>query len=222
MIKLSRTKIELFLSCPRCFWLEVKKGIKRPPPAPYTINSAIDNLLKKEFDVCRLKGAKHCIMEKFDIDAIPYRSDKIDTWRNNFTGIQFLHQPTDFLVFGAIDDVWINPNGELIIVDYKATGANEYKIYDSYKRQIEVYQWLFKQNGYKVCSLGYFLFAKVNKEKGFAAGNLSFDLSVEPCYGDSSWVEGVLPQVKKILQADVPEYKEECLYCQYSKNSIIK
>ena len=47
MIKLSRSKIDLYLECPRCFWLDLKKGIKRPQPAPYTINSAIDLLLKK-------------------------------------------------------------------------------------------------------------------------------------------------------------------------------
>jgi RecB family exonuclease len=30
-----------------------------------------------------------------------------------------LHEPTNLLIPGAVDDVWINPEGELIIVDYK-------------------------------------------------------------------------------------------------------
>ena len=218
MIKLSRSKLELFQGCPRCFWLVMNKGVKRPPPAPYTINLAIDSLLKQEFDVCRENGTAHYIIKKYSINAIPYKCDQINTWRTNFTGVQFHHKLTDFLVFGAVDDVWVNPEGELIVVDYKATGAKEYKIYDSYKRQMEVYQWLLMQNGYKVSKTGYFLFAKVNKDNGFAEGKLSFDLSIEPQEGDSSWVEGALINARKIFDGPMPQYKTDCVYCLFSQN----
>jgi hypothetical protein len=215
MIKLSRSKIELFQDCPRCFWLDMKKGVKRPPPAPYTINSAIDALLKKEFDVCRENGTAHYIIKKYSINAIPYKCKEINTWRTNFTGIQFHHKATDFLVFGAVDDVWVNPEGELIVVDYKATGANQYQIYPGYKRQMEVYQWLLIQNGYKVSKTGYFLFAKVNKEGGFAEGRLSFDLALEPLEGDNTWIENALIGAKKTLGETIPDRKQDCPYCQF-------
>lgn len=215
MLKLSRSKLELFLACPRCFWLDMKKQIKRPPPAPYTINSAVDALLKKEFDVYRQKGAAHYLMQRYKINAVPYKCKELDEWRNNFTGVQLRHKETDFLVYGALDDVWINPQGELIVVDYKATGAKEYKIYDSYKRQLEIYQWLLLQNGYKVSKTGYFLFAKVNKNGGFLEGKLSFDLFLEPQEGGSSWVEGALINAKKTLEGVIPTPKQDCLYCQF-------
>lgn len=221
MIKLSRSKLELFLDCPRCFWLDMKKGVKRPPPAPYTINTAIDGLLKKEFDVCRENGTAHYLIKKYNINAIPYKCKEINTWRQNFTGIQFQHKPTDFLVFGAVDDVWINPSGELIVVDYKATGANQHQIYPQYKRQMEVYQWLFLQNGNKVSKTGYFLFAQVNKNNGFAEGKLSFDLTIEPLEGDSSWVEGALVKARSAMDGAIPEANPECVYCQYTKNSRV-
>jgi len=198
----------------------MKNGLKRPPPAPYTINSAIDALLKQEFDVHRENGTAHYIITKYNIDAIPFKCDQINAWRHNFTGVQFQHKATDFLVFGAVDDVWINPAGELIVVDYKATGAKEYKIYDSYKRQMEVYQWLLLQNGYKVSKTGYFLFAKVNKQGGFAAGKLSFDLFLEPLEGDSSWVEGAIVQAKATLDGSIPPYGPECPYCQFSAGQV--
>ena len=50
MIKISRSKIDLFLECPRCFYLDVVKKIKRPPGFPFNLNNAVDMLLKKEFD----------------------------------------------------------------------------------------------------------------------------------------------------------------------------
>jgi len=197
----------------------MKKGVKRPPPAPYTINSAIDGLLKQEFDVCRENGTAHYTMKKYNIDAIPYKCEQINVWRHNFTGVQFQHKPTDFLVFGAVDDVWINPAGELIVVDYKATGANQHQIYPQYKRQMEVYQWLLLQNGNKVSKTGYFFFAQVNKSNGFAEGKLSFDLTIEPLEGDSAWVEDAIKNARKTIDNPIPASKPDCIYCQYVQNS---
>jgi len=123
------------------------------------------------------------------------------------------------LVYGAVDDVWINRIGQLIVVDYKATGANEYKIYDSYKRQMEIYQWLLKKNGYDVSSTGFFLFAKVNKAGGFKEGKLSFDLFLEPLDGDNSWIDGAILNAKSALSNPMPLPKEECPYCQFIKGA---
>jgi hypothetical protein len=216
--KLSRSKLELFLDCPRCFWLDVKNGVKRPAGFPFTINNAIDYLLKSEFDVHREKGTRHPVMEKFNIDAVPFRHENLNQWRHNFTGVQFDHKPTGFLVTGAVDDVWVNPKGELIVVDYKATGAKQHQIYESYQRQMEVYQWLLRQNGFPVSSTGYFVFAQVNKGEGFGNGvaALSFDLFVEACAGDDSWVERGLNSAKKTFDsAEPPEATPTCEYCLY-------
>jgi RecB family exonuclease len=219
LTKLSRTKIELFTDCQRCFWLDVKQGVKRPPPAPYTINSAIDYLLKEEFDVHREKGTRHPVMEKFEIEAIPFAHANLNKWRHNFTGVQFEHKESGFLIYGAVDDVWVNPDGELIVVDYKATGAKQHQIYDSYRRQMEVYQWLLRQNGFDVSPTGYFVFAQVNKGSGFAETGkavLSFDLYVEPLIGDDSWVEHAIAGARRTYDmAKLPEATPTCEYCEY-------
>ena len=220
MVKLSRSKLELFLECPRCFWLYVKQGIKRPQGPPFTLNLAVDYLLKQEFDVHREKGTPHPVMKKHKIEAVPYAHDDIHKWRQNFTGVQFHHKPTDFLVFGAVDDIWVNPKGELMVVDYKATGAKEHKIYDSYKRQLEIYQWLLRQNGFKVSPTGYFVFARVNKTDGFGMGAaaLAFDMFVEPQEGDDSWVDGGLKSARKVFDSDAaPQPSGSCEYCAYTK-----
>jgi len=168
--KLSRSKIDLFLNCPRCFYLDRRLGVGRPPMFPYTLNSAVDALLKKEFDIHRSKGEAHPMMEHYKIDAIPFKHEKMDEWRNNFTGIQYLHKPTNLLIFGAIDDIWINPDKELIIVDYKSTSKDGDINLDAdwqigYKRQMEIYQWLFRKNDFKVSNIGYFVYANGIKDK---------------------------------------------------------
>ena len=115
--KLSRSGIESFIQCPHCFYLSRRLGLSQPSGYPFTLNSAVDHLLKKEFDIHRAKSEPHPLMSSYGIDAIPYSHPDLNIWRANFEGIQYLHKKTNLYITGAIDDVWINPKGELIVVD---------------------------------------------------------------------------------------------------------
>src|SRR5438874_157294 len=106
--KLSRSKIELFTQCPRCFWLDVRLKIKRPDGPPFRINSAIDELLKKEFDSYRAKALPHPLMTDNQIKAVPMQHDSLNQWRENFVGVWTIHKPTNLHIFGAIDDLWMD------------------------------------------------------------------------------------------------------------------
>ena len=97
--KLSRSKIELFMQCPRCFYLDRRLGVDRPPGFPFTLNSAVDTLLKKEFDILRESGKPHPLIEKYGIDAIPALHDNLNAWRNNFKGVQYLHKQINLIIF---------------------------------------------------------------------------------------------------------------------------
>ena len=123
--KLSRSKIELFTECPKCFYLDRRLGVGRPPGYPFNLNTAVDTLLKKEFDVHRAGKTPHPLMKAYKIDAIPFDHEMMDEWRRNFGGVQYHHELTNFIITGAVDDIWINPKDELIIVDYKATSKND-------------------------------------------------------------------------------------------------
>lgn len=57
--KLSRSNVDLFLQCPRCFYLDRKLGISHPSGVPFTLNNAVDLLLKKEFDQYRDSKSVH-------------------------------------------------------------------------------------------------------------------------------------------------------------------
>ena len=216
MIKLSRSKLELLFECPRCFWLYAGKGIARPFGAPFTINLAVDFLLKQEFDVHRENGTAHYLIKREGIDAIPYMHEDIDKWRNTFTGVQYHHKKTDCLIFGAVDDIWVDSKGNLMVVDYKASGAKEGELYDSYKRQMEIYQWLFRKNGFKVSKTGYFVYCNGNTDKEAFDAKLEFDIKIIPYDGDDSWVEEVIFDAIKCLKSDIlPQSGEDCDFCKY-------
>jgi hypothetical protein len=235
--KLSRSKVDLFCQCPRCFYLDRKLGVSPPGSAPYTLNNAVDALLKIEFDSYREKGEAHPFLKANGIEAVPFSHPEIENWRNNKVGIQHLHLPTNFLLFGAIDDVWQLPSGELIIVDYKAKATDKKITLEpkkkkdgeivktdryllGYKRQIEFYQWLFRKNGFKVSNTAIFLFANAQKERPSFDDQLTFEKALIPHEGDDSWVELTIEAVARCLGSDeLPDAAEDCDYCQYRQRA---
>jgi CRISPR/Cas system-associated exonuclease Cas4 (RecB family) len=220
--RLSRSQIDLFMNCPRCFYLDRRLGVARPPGYPFTLNSAVDELLKREFDIHRAKGTKHPLQTKYDIDAIPLAHEKIDEWRDALRrGVVYHHANTNFRITGGIDDVWVKTNGELIVVDYKATSKKDQVNLDAewqigYKRQLEVYQWLFRRNGFRVSDTGYFVYCNGNSDAVAFDGKLEFDVSVIPYAGDDSWIESALLRVHACLNSEeVPAAGADCDYCSY-------
>jgi RecB family exonuclease len=220
--KLSRSRLEVFIECPRCFYFDRRLGIDRPPSFPFTLNSAVDTLLKKEFDVYRGKGEPHPLIKKYEVDAVPIPHKDLDTWRANFQGIQYHHKPTNFIITGAIDDLWQNSKGEYIVVDYKSTSKDEEIValdkewQDGYKRQMEIYQWLLRQNGYKVCDTGYFVYCNGDKGKETFDAKLEFALTLIAYKGNDSWVENRIIEAHKCLNSNtIPDASSECDYCAY-------
>jgi CRISPR/Cas system-associated exonuclease Cas4 (RecB family) len=225
--KISRSKIDLFMQCPRCFWLDVRLGIKRPSSPPFQINKAIDELFKKEFDVYRAKGEPHPIMLDNQLKAVPMQHENLDEWRYNFTGVTTLHGPTNLHVFGAIDDIWINDAGETIVVDYKATAkAGEVSLdapwQITYKRQMEVYQWLLRQNSLKVSDTGYFVYTNGRLDLDGFNNKVEFKTKLIAYKGDDSWVEPALMKLKNCMDSEMPEVGTaamggECEHCAYAR-----
>lgn len=225
--KVSRSKIELYMQCPRCFWLDVRLKIKRPDGPPFNINKAIDELFKKEFDGYRQKGQPHPLMVEYKVDAVPFTHADLDKWRETFVGVQALHEATNLMVFGAVDDIWATDAGELIVVDYKATakqkdvGLNsEWQI--SYKRQMEVYQWLLRQNGFAVSDTGYFVYTNGRLDMDGFFDRVEFRTKIIPYTGDAGWVEPTIKKMKKCMEGDMPAMGKSamggpCEFCTYAR-----
>jgi len=223
--KLSRSRIENFVRCPRCFWLAQRLKINQPSSPPFLINSAVDVLLKAEFDVYRAKGEQHPWQIEFKVDAKPFAHKDLERWRHVFTGVQCLHEPTNLLIFGGVDDVWVNSKDELVVVDYKATAKDkeitdleETKWHDSYRRQMEVYQWLLRGEGHKVSDTGYFVYANgISKKDGFF-NKVEFRTNVFPYKGSDKWIEPTLLKIKETLEGDMPKENADCEYCAYARS----
>lgn len=219
--KLSRSKIDLFMECPRCFYLDRRLGVGRPPGYPFTLNSAVDFLLKKEFDIHRATSETHPLMKTYGLDLIPFNHPKIDEWRENFKGIQYYYESANLLLTGAVDDIWADKKGVIYVVDYKSTSKDEEVNLDAdwqegYKNQMEFYQWLFRKNNFKVSETGYFVYCNGRRDAEAFDGKLEFDIKIIPYEGDDSWVEETILAAKRCLMAEnAPKPDSDCDYCNY-------
>lgn len=222
---ISRSKIDLFIDCPLCFYLDQRLGVKRPSGPQFTLNLAVDLLLKKEFDIYRERAAPHPLMEQYDIDAVPLKHPNIDTWRENFTGIRYRDPKTGLTIFGAVDDVWVKPSGEVLVVDYKATSKDggvdkleDTKWHDQYRRQMEIYQWLLRRNDMRVSNTGYFLYVNGKRSAETFDGRLEFDTNIIAYEGSDEWIPETLARAKECLDSNTaPKPNSECEYCLYRK-----
>lgn len=217
------------MQCPRCFWLDVRLKITRPSSPPFNINKAIDELFKKEFDKYRSEKKPHPLMVEFGVNAIPFEHDQLETWRETFVGVTALHESTNLHIFGGVDDVWVDESGKLIVVDYKATAKDRDVSIDSdwqiaYKRQLEVYQWLLRQNGFEVSDTGYFVYTNGRMDLEGFNDRVEFRTKIIPYTGSDEWVEPTIKKMKKCMDNDTmpavgaAAMGGPCEFCEYAKS----
>jgi len=220
---LSRSKVDLFIECPRCFYLDRRLGIGRPAGFPFNLNSAVDALLKKEFDAHRQRGEPHPYMRAAGLNAVPHAHPQLDAWRANFKGVRTVHEATRLELFGAIDDLWRDlESGELIVADYKATSKESEVTLDAdwqdgYKRQMEFYQWLLRRQGLAVSNRGWFVYCNGRRDLGSFGNHLEFRVKLIPYDGDDGWIEAKLAAIRQTLSAPQPPAPVEgCEYCAFA------
>jgi hypothetical protein len=218
--QLSRTKIELYTDCPRCFYLDVARGIPRPSGPPFTLNNAVDALMKAEFDRYRAAGEPHPLFASVGLDAVPFPHPDLGRWRHNFTGVRWQDPETGWTLFGAVDDLWQARTGELMVADYKATARNVFPttatLFPSYRRQLDVYQFLVRRQGFEVSHRGWFVYTNGDGRAADFGDKLCFRTALVPYDGDDAWVLEVFRRAVGLVgQPSPPAPGPECAWCAY-------
>ena len=159
---------------------------------------------------------------------MPFKHKDLERWRSNFQGIRYVSLEHNYDFSGAIDDVWQKQNGDLIIVDVKATARNnfdwsetfsKYEYAKAYKRQLEMYQWLFKKMVFKL-PLTYLLYFNAKKNEEAFNCQLKFDVHLIKLDCSTSWVESTIINTVNLLRSDIfPKPSLNCEYCNYLKSA---
>ena len=219
-IQLSPNSLNLYLECPHCFWLDKNMGIKRPPPYPYALNSAVDTLLKEEFDAYRSKNLPHPMLKENNINARLFNNQKLlNQWRNNFAGIRFFDQDLQATLFGAVDDVLEFEGGKIAPLDYKSTGSTAANVYDRFQLQLDTYTFLMEKNGFKTTRKGYLAFYIVDKSRGFI-DRLPFRKEMVQIETNPSDIYEIFKDaVNYLKQSSPPPHSPDCKFGTWLKGA---
>ncbi|MBM3206198.1 MAG: hypothetical protein FJZ43_01060 [Candidatus Staskawiczbacteria bacterium] len=224
-INLSPNSLNLYLECSCCFWLDKKHGIHRPPPYPYALNSAVDTLLKEEFDAYRKRGEVHPMISGNKIKAKLFSNQRLlDQWRDNFQGVRYYDKELDASLFGAVDDVleFTDKSGGanlLAPLDYKSTGSKVANVYDRFQLQLDAYTFLLEKNGYKTTRKGYLAFYIVDKDKGFV-DRLPFRKELHEIETNPSDICEIFKEAVFVLKDEKPpQHSLDCLFGKWLGNA---
>ena len=226
--ELSRSRIENFIKCKACFWLEQIHKVKPPEMPAFTLNTTTDILLKRNSDIVRGKSSLPLWENAGLGHMIPFDHDDLEKWTNslhfglNDSYFNAVHNDTNIKLGGGIDDVFLNTQTDQIhIVDYKsqAQGTRNPDKYEvkpssieepwkiSYKRQMDMYVWVARQKGLNVSNTSYFVYVDAQHKdiKEMLDRNnpsiawMKFNASIIPYEADTSWVVPTLIEIKDFL-----------------------
>lgn len=217
-MKLSPSALNMFLDCPRCFYLEYKQGIHRPRGAFPSLPGGMDGVLKKYFDAYREKG-------KFPPElagALPGKPfddfRQLAIWRSNREGIRWFDHETDAELMGAIDDCLIDAE-KYVPVDYKTRGwPKKEDSHTYYQNQLNCYAFLFEQNGCPTAGYGYLLFYSPVKVR--EQGIVEFRVEPVRVETDPQAAQKTFRAAVKCLKSkSAPTKHSACEYCSWGEAS---
>ena len=217
VMKLSPSSLNLFLDCPRCFWLDKNKGIKRPRGIFPSLPGGMDLVIKKYFDTYRVKNDLPPEIKGKVSGQLFSDIGILEKWRNwRTTDLRYEDKSLNAILSGALDDCLIE-NGSYIPVDYKTRG---YELKEDprryYQTQLDCYSLMLNSSGYKINNIAFLIYywpVKV-KEDGV------IEFHVEPIKIETNIesAKKIIKDAAELLSAPIPKPDSGCEYCNLVTN----
>ena len=215
MIKLSPSTLNLFLECPRCFWLDKVKGVKRPRGIFPSLPGGMDRVIKAHFDIFRAKNALPPELAGNNFDGVKLFTDQaqLEKWRNWRTGLVYQDSDSSILS-GALDDLLVKDNC-YIPFDYKTKGSvtTEEDAVKYYQNQLDCYTLLLHEN--KMPSAGYAFLLYYSPKTVHENGAVLFELQAIKIPTDKERARETFKKAVALLKGPLPAVNGRCEYCAW-------
>lgn len=215
--RLSPSRINLFFECRRCFWLKVNESIKRPSPPFPSLPSGMDEEIKNHFDRFRRRGETPPELSEEEIDADPLKDrellEKARNWREE---PKWRDPETGALLRGAVDDL-LSLGDKIVVLDYKTRGyppRQEKGAPPYYRRQINLYNLILRENGYRTADFGLILYYYPDHIQG--DGDFIFHRELRRVPVDIQEARGWVRDAVKVLDGEIPPHSQGCDFCDWS------
>jgi len=213
MVKLSPTSLNLFLECPRCFWLYLNKGIKRPSIPVATITTGLDKVIKEYCNIYRAKGILPPLLENKVpgklISNLPKRG-----W------LDFNDDKIEAILGGYLDECLDLGNNFYAALDHKTRGSKPANTHRAHQFQMDVYTFLLEQNSLptkRVAYLVYYIPKIVSSGEA-----IDFEIFPSEVKTDPDRAKQVFSDAVSMLKKAIPLPHPDCIFCQWTATADIK
>ncbi len=219
--KISRTKIDLFFDCKRCFYIDQRYGIKRPHGAALVLNNYIVNKFKKNLEI--LRETQTIIPESSSLikgGMMPLQNTTVKDWINPFKGIFIVDKNTNMKITASLDDIWTD-GLKCYPVIIKSMSREEKEIEDSiwsgYSRQLSLYAYLLRKNNLNIGDMGIIAIVNTLNDDDYTRLNFKFFLFKSSI--NLEWIQKTLVEIKNLLDNEnFPNISSSCKFCNYINN----
>ncbi len=212
---LSNSRLGLYTECPRCFWLDMNAGIKRPDTIFPSLPGGLDLQFKRYFDQFRAKDdlppeVKGKLPGKLLSDI-----GTINRWRDWRRGIRYSPPWAEVELMGALDECLVDPADFYYPLDYKTRGyAPNANTHGYYQDQMNFYTLLLEGNGLKTKRLAYLLYYHPVEVKEH--GLIQFEISVQEVQTDPEAAERLVRDALAVLNNPAPPSATACGFCKWN------
>jgi CRISPR/Cas system-associated exonuclease Cas4 (RecB family) len=138
----------------------------------------------------------------------------LEQWRNWRTGLEYVDEELNAVLFGALDDCLIE-DGFYIPLDYKTRGfaPREGDSEKYYQTQLDTYALLLNVNGYQVKNFAYLVYyfpEEVGKN-----GMVKFNIQPVKVATDLKRAKDIFEAAVKLLRGPIPKRHSDCEYCSW-------
>lgn len=215
-VKLSPSRLGRCVECPRCFWLEIHEGLRRPSGPFPSLPTGLDREIKAYMDRHRERGERPPELDELVGERLLADQSLLAAARDWRRGPMLRDEARDVVVRGAVDDILEADGGALVILDFKTRGyppkgdgAPAY-----YRRQLNLYNLIFRAAGHPTADHAYLLYYHPAGVRGGGVVDLQTELVRVPV--DVPAARQLLEDGIETLDGAVPPSNPDCDFCRWA------
>ena len=213
MIKLSPSSLNLFLECPRCFWLYLNKDFRRPSIPVATITTGLDKVIKEYFDAFR-KEDKLPPMLEGKVPGKLIRNFPSKGW------LEFVDSKIDVKLGGYLDECLDLGDNSYAALDHKTRGSRPETTHRAHQFQMDAYTFLLEQNKFPTKNKAYLVYYIPKLVTSGKA--IDFDVFVSEIKTNPQRAKDIFYQAISMLKKDIPGAAGDCAFCKWTQTLNIK
>lgn len=213
-IRLSHSGLEGLERCPRCFWLQYRRGIYQPEGIVSRLANRFDVLTKRYFDAYR--GTD---------ELPPLVRGKVDgVLEQPFQEVYSVNFGDGYEFYGKLDECLVTQEGKRTPVDHKTSSSDPRKerevvpgergLQDVYQDQLNAYAYLMEMNNKSTSGIGHLIYYYPDESKNLHEG-MDLAVIVKTLSTDPTSVPFRIERGIEAIEGAMPDPSPDCPFCRW-------